>query len=205
MIGHLVVLPSLLLTGAAGEVLFEDAFDGKLRRAQAFRVWRKWHAAFRQVEADPAFGVSLRQARVEPGFVVLPRDDAEDIRVPLDREGNFDLAAFGGDNLPPGVAPKAKPFTEERLWHMGIVLAAQELNLDWAKAEVDLEHGRIVLRGRGGVERIIPVDADGSFYIDWCLPPNHPKLTQEGSRGLLQQDQKRVQGQTNDLQSRWTG
>ena len=65
-------------------------------------------------------------ARVESGQVVLPRRGADDIKVPLDREGNFDLTDFGGDNLPPGVARKAKPFTEERLWHMGIVLAAQD-------------------------------------------------------------------------------
>jgi hypothetical protein len=111
-----------------------DSFDGKLRRVQAFRVCRQWHFGFRQVEADPEFGVDLRLARVEPGQVVLPRRGADDIKVPLDREGNFDLAAFGGENLPPGVARKAKPFTEERLWHMGIVLAAQELKLDLAKA-----------------------------------------------------------------------
>ena len=179
--------------------------EGILRRAQAFRISRKWHFAFRQLEADPEFGVDLRLARVEAGQVVLPRHGADDIKVPLDQEGNFDLADFGGDKLPPGVARKAKPFTEERLWHMGIVLAAQGLNLDLAKAEVDLAHGRITLRGPGGVERIIPVDADGYFYIDWCLPPNHPQLTQEAIQGLLLQDYLRLKGQTNDLQNRWQG
>ena len=203
-----LIPPSLFLTNAvalADVTTHKDTFDGKLRRAQAFRLVRKWHFAFRQVEADPEFGVDLRRARLEPGFIVLPRDEADDIRVPLDREGNFDLAAFGGEKLGLGVARKAKPFTEERLWHMGIVLAAQELNLDLAKAEVDLERGRIVLRSLGGVERIIPVDTDAFFYIDWCLLPNHPQLTQEAIRGLLEQDQKRVQGQTNHLQDRWTG
>lgn len=71
------------------------------------------------------------------GRVVLPRGGDDDIKVPLDRDGNFDLAAFGGENLPPGVARKAKPFTEERLWHMGVVLAARELQVVLAKAEVD--------------------------------------------------------------------
>ena len=155
--------------------------------------------------ADPEFGVDLDQARVESGQVVLPRRGADDIKVPLDREGNFDLADFGGDNLPPGVARKAKPFTEERLWHMGMVLAAQELELDLAKAEVDLKQGRITLRGPGGVERIIPVDADGYFYIDWCLPPNDPALTQEAIQGLLWQDRLRLDGRTNELQTLWNG
>jgi class 3 adenylate cyclase/CHASE2 domain-containing sensor protein len=200
--------PPLFLTNALalGDIsTHKDSFDGKLRRAQAFRISRKWHFAFRQLEADPEFGVDLRLARVESGQVVLPRSGAEDIRVPLDQEGNFDLTDLAGDKLPPGVARKAKPFTQERLWHMGIVLAAQGLNLDLGKAEIDLAQGRIVLRGPGGLERVIPVDADGYFYIDWCLPPNHPQLTQESIQGLLVQDFWRLKGRTNDLQNRWRG
>jgi class 3 adenylate cyclase len=200
--------PPLFLTNAMalGDIsTHKDYPEGILRRAQAFRVWRTWHFAFRQLEADPEFGVDLRQARVESDCVVLPRRGADDIKVPLDREGNFDLTAFGGDNLPPGVARKAKPFTEEHMWHMGIVLAARGLDLDLAKAEVDLAHRRIRLRGPGGVERVIPVDADGYFYIDWCMPPNHPQLTQEAIQDLLLQDCLRLKGQTNDLQSRWRG
>ena len=183
----------------------KDSFDGKLRRAQAFRISRKWHFAFRQLEADPEYGVDLRLARVESGQLILPRSGADDIKVPLDQAGNFDLTDFAGDKLPPGVARKAKPFTEERLWQMGIVLAAQGLSLDLAKAEIDLAQGRITLRGPGGVERVIPVDANGYFYIDWCLPPNHPQLTQESIQGLLMQDYWRLKGQTNELQNRWQG
>ena len=183
----------------------KDSFDGKLRRAQAFRISRKWHFAFRQLEADPEYGVDLRLARVESGQLILPRSGADDIKVPLDQAGNFDLTAFAGDKLPPGVARKSKPFTEERLWHMGIVLAAQGLSLDFAKAEIDLAQGRITLRGPGGVERVIPVDANGYFYIDWCMPPNHPQLTQESIQGLLMQDYWRLKGKTNELQNRWRG
>jgi class 3 adenylate cyclase/CHASE2 domain-containing sensor protein len=183
----------------------KDYPDGVLRRAQAFRVTTNWHFAFRQVAADPEFGVDLDRARVESGQVVLPRDGGDDIKVPLDREGKFDLADFGGENLPPGVVRKAKPFTEERLWHMGVVLAAQELQLDLAKAEVDLKQGRITLRGAGGVERVIPVDAEGFFYIDWCMPPNHPALTQEPIQRVLWQEHLRVAGLTNELRNRWNG
>ena len=203
-----LTLPPLFLTNAfaLGDIsAHKDDFDGKLRRAQAFRIRRKWHFAFRQVAADPGFGVDLDQARVESGQVVLPRRGGDDIKLPLDRDGNFDLADFGGAKLPPGVARKAKPFTEERLWHMGIVLAAQELQLDLAKAEVDLKQGRITLRGAGGVVRVIPVDGEGCFYIDWCLPPNHPALTQEAIQDLLLQDHLRLAGQTNKLKNRWNG
>jgi hypothetical protein len=203
----LAPLPLFLTNALAGGDISiqKDSFDGELRRAQAFRVCRKWHFAFRQLAADPEFGVDLRLARVESGQVVLPRSGADDIKVPLDQAGNFDLTAFAGDKLPPGVARMAKPFTEERLWHMGILLAAMGLNLDLAKAEVDLAQGRIRLRGSGGVERVIPVDADGYFYIDWCMPPNHPQLTQEAIRDLLLQDSLRLQGQPNELPNRWQG
>ena len=203
-----LTLPPLFLTNALalGDIsTHKDYPEGVLRRAQAFRVCRKWHFAFRQVEADPEFGVDLRQARIEPRQVVLPRHGGNDIKVPLDGEGNFDLVDFGGENLPPGVARKAKPFTEERLWHMGVVLAAQELQLDLAKAEVDLKKGRITLRGAGGVERVIPVDAEGCFFIDWSLPPNHPQLTQEAIQGLLWQDRLRLDGRTNELKNLWDG
>ena len=201
--------PALFVTNALalGDVAtHKDQPEGVLRRALAFRMSRKWHFAFRQLEADPEYGVDLGRARVEAGQVILPRRGAEEIKVPLDREGDFDLAAFGGDHLPPGVPRKAKPFTEERLWHMGIVLAALGLNLDLAKAEVDLPQGRITLHSPDGLERILPVDAGGYFYIDWCMPPNHPQLTQESIQGLLWQDYLRLKGRTNELpQNRWRG
>jgi class 3 adenylate cyclase len=176
-----------------------------LRRAKAFRFYRQWHFAFRQVEAKPELGVHLDQARVEPGRIVLPRPELGDIEVPLDPEGNFDLSDFGGDKLPPGVARKAKPFTDQRVWHMGLVLGAKAMNLDLAKADIDLKHGRIVLRGPAGVERTIPVDGEGSFYIDWCMLPNHPGLTKAPIQQLLLENYWRLKGQTKDLTNRWAG
>ncbi len=143
--------PPLFLTNALvlGDVsTHKDYPEGTLRRAQAFRISRKWHSAFRQLAADPELGVDLRLARVVSGQVILPRSGADQIKFPLDQEGNFDLADFYGDKLPPGAARRAKPFTEERVWHMGIVLAALGLNLDLARAEIDLVHGRITLTGR---------------------------------------------------------
>ena len=198
--------PALFFTNALalGDVVTEPV--GTLRRAKAFRLYRRWHSAFAQVEANPDFGVHLDQARIEPRQIVLPRRaELGDINVPLDADGNFDLADFVGDKLPPGMARKAKPFTDQRVWHMGVVLGAQELNLDLAKAEIDLAHGRITLRGPGGVERIIPVDADGYFFIDWCLLPNHPQLTVAPIQELLKQNFDRLNGQTNNLPNRWAG
>ena len=37
--------------------------------------------------------------------------------------------------------------------------------------------GKITLHGANGLERMIPVDANGYFYMDWRLTPNDPRLT----------------------------
>jgi class 3 adenylate cyclase/CHASE2 domain-containing sensor protein len=202
-----VTPPTLFLTNALalGDISTRKDPEGVLRKTQAFRIWRRWHFAFRQVEADPRFGVDLREARIEPRRVVLRRKGGDDIVIPLDEEGNFDLADFAGDTLPPGMARRAKPFVEERVWHMGVVLAARGLNLDLAKAEVDLKRGRITLRSPDGLERVIPVDQEACFYIDWALPPNDPQLTQEPIQGVLWQDRLRLEGRTNELNSLWQG
>ncbi len=200
-----VTPPALFLTNAlaVGDISTEPDPDGTLRRAQAFVISTNWHQAFRQVAADPDYGIDLQKARVEPGCIVLPREGTNgDVRVPLDADGNIDLADFGGDKLPPGVARKARPFTLERVWHMGIVLAARQLNLDLAKAEVDLAHGQITLRGPG-VERVIPVDAEGYFYIDWCLPVGDRRVAMEPVLDLLELNRLRLEGRGSELVNRW--
>ncbi len=174
--------------------------DGVLRRAKAFRNYRQWHPAFKQVEADPAFGVDLSKAIVQPGRkIVLPREGLDAIEVPIDANTNFDLADFGGERLPPGSPRKARAFTDERVWHLGIVLAARELKLDLANADVDLARGRITLRGEQSVERVLPVDRNGYFFINWELPVNDRRLTQADIESLLVQDDLRSKGHLADL------
>jgi len=197
---------------ALADVYAERDPDGVLRRAKAFEVVTNWHFAFRQVAADPGYHVDLARARVEPGQIVLPRTSdlgdtnvLAEIKVPLDSDGNFSLADFGGAKLPPGVPLKAKPFALQRLWHMGIVLAARELQLDLDRAEVDLDAGRITLRGTNGVQRILPVDRHGYFYINWELPPSDPRLTKDSVESVLAQDLARSAGQTEGLTNRWRG
>jgi class 3 adenylate cyclase/CHASE2 domain-containing sensor protein len=179
--------------------------DGVLRRVQAFRTRRHWHPLFQQAAATPDYGVDLSKARVEPGRIILKRSNGDDIQVPLDADGNFDLADFVGDKLPRGSPPKAKPFKDERIWNLGIVLAALELHLDLGRAEIDLAQGRIRLPGPNGMERTLPIDQDGAFYIDWCLTPNDPRLTQAPLQELLRQDKLRLEEQTNNLNDRWEG
>ena len=202
-----VIPPLLFLTNAdaLGDIQTDKDSDGILRRVKTFRVYRRWHPAFGQLDQDPDYAVDLRLARVEPHQIVLPRPQLGDIQIPLDSDGNFDLADFGGEQLPGGVSRKAKPFTEERVWHLGVVLAARELGLDLKKAQIDLEHGRIVLRGPKGQERIIPVDRDGYLYIDWSIPEGHPALTEEAIHNLLAQSLRRSEGVAIDYDGRWRG
>ncbi|HZR17187.1 MAG TPA: adenylate/guanylate cyclase domain-containing protein [Verrucomicrobiae bacterium] len=202
-----VTPPDLFLTNAAAvaDISTDKDSDGILRRAKAFRLYRHWHQVFRQMEADPDFGVDLHKARIEPRRIVLPRSEGGDITVPLDPGGNFDLADFIGTNIPPGLARWARPFQEERAWHMGLVIAARQLGVDLSAAQIDLANGRIVLRGKNGVERIIPVDKEAGFFIDWCLPPSHPKLARQAIQDLLLQNKLRSDGQTNGLENRWAG
>ena len=200
-----VTPPLLFLTNAmaVGDIQTEKDSDGILRRVKAFRIYRHWHPAFRQLEDDPAYGVDLHQARIGVHHIILPRRDLGDIKVPLDSDGDFDLRDFAGASLPPGLEPKAKPFTESRVWHMGIVLAARELNLDLSKAEINLPRGQIILRNASGFQRVIPVDAEGYFYIDWSITPEDPRLTKEAIHGLLVQQKRRLEGGTNEVINRW--
>lgn len=199
--------PPLFATNAAalGDISTDKDPDGSLRRARLFRVYRRWHPLFRQVEADPGYGIDLRRARCEPGRIILPRANGEEIVIPVDAENRFDLADFVGERLPPGMPAKAPAFTEERVWHMGVVLAARALGLDLERAEVDLRGGRVTLRSTNGVARVIPVERDGTFWIDWCLAPNDPRLAAEPVHRLLWQHKQRLRGETNDLAENWRG
>jgi class 3 adenylate cyclase/CHASE2 domain-containing sensor protein len=198
-----VTPPSLFLTNAiaVGDITTEKDPDGILRRVEVFRFYTNWHNAFQQVEADPDYGVNLTNVIIEPRQITLRRKrELGDIKIALDQDGKFELADFAA-----GRTGKARPFTVQRAWHMGVILAARELNLDLDKAEIDLPNHSITLRNPAGLERILPVDAEGYFYVDWCLPPNHPALTKEPIQELLLQDMMRLKDQTNGLVNRWRG
>lgn len=63
-----------------------------------------------------------------------------------------------------------------RVWCLGFVLAARKLGLDLDRAEIS--PGRLVLRGRGGVVREVPLTARNEIYFDWVVHPNQPLVAQ---------------------------
>lgn len=143
--------PQLFVTNAfaLGDIATDKDSDGILRRVRAYRDIRQWHPLFRKLAADPEIAADLEHARFMPGKILLPQIGTTNvIEVSVDASNDFNVADFIGDKLPAGMAPAAKAFTTERVWHMGIVLAAQELQLDLAKAIVDLPGGKIILRAR---------------------------------------------------------
>jgi class 3 adenylate cyclase/CHASE2 domain-containing sensor protein len=104
-----------------------------------------------------------------------------------------------------GVLRRVRAFDDQGVWDMGIVLAALELNLNLAHPDLDLAHGRIMLHGAKGIERVIPVDRDGYFYIDWRLKPNDPRLLRAPIENLLWQDRQRLLDRTNELRDDFRG
>jgi class 3 adenylate cyclase/CHASE2 domain-containing sensor protein len=193
--------PDLFVTNAmaVGGITTDKDADGILRRAQAFWPYTNWNRAFRQAQAD--YGADLANARFEPGKVVLPLPENQKAEVPLDKDGNFDWVDFAG-KVPAGHSRKEKPYTMERRWHMGIVLAARELGIDLDKAEVNLDRGSITLRG-SNVVRTLPVDKNAYFYVDWSLPVEDSRLQKEAIENLLAQNLRRNSGETNGIVNRW--
>ena len=84
-------------------------------------------------------------------------------------------------------------------------MAAQELKLDLDNADVDLPRGKIILRGANGIERTIPVDDKGYFYINWQLTATDPRLTRAPIENVLKDDLLRLRGETNNLQDDFRG
>jgi class 3 adenylate cyclase len=191
-----LVPPSLFATNvlALGDITTKKDSDGVLRGVKAFQVIRRWHPLIEA--AARKYGVSLSDLLIEQDRIVLPLEQGQTMEVPLDNNGEMDIKSRKSQT---GLPAKARPFADERVWHMGIVLAAQELGLDLAQADVDLPNGRITLHGTNGLVRVIPVDADGYFYVDWRLKPNDPRLASAPIESLLWQDKERLLGQTNEL------
>ncbi len=193
--------PDLFVTNslALGDISTTKDADGVLRQIKSFSL--KWHPAFKS--AAHQLGANLERAQILPDKIILPLATGTNLTVAFDRDGNFDLADFVGDEIPAGWKRFDKPFA--RVWDLGIVMAARELNLDLAKAEVDLPGGKIILRGANGIERVIPVDAGGFFLINWQLTVDNPAIVRQPIEEVLKQDRLRLAGETNGLKNPFAG
>src|SRR4051794_8732197 len=97
-----VMPPPLFVTNAfaAGDITTEKDADGILRRVQVFRQYTNWHRVFQQAATN--FDLDLDRAYFAEHTLILPGKGSGEVKVPLDAEGNFDLADFVGDKIPAG-------------------------------------------------------------------------------------------------------
>ncbi|MEO7299479.1 MAG: CHASE2 domain-containing protein, partial [Verrucomicrobiota bacterium] len=119
---------------------------------------------------------------------------------PLFATNAMALGAITATSESDGVLRRVKPFTDDpehgRIWHMGILLAAEELGLDLSKPV--LESGRLILNGPNGVQRIIPVDNEGFFCIEWSMPPDDRRLTRLSYGMIILLDELRQSGKPDE-------
>lgn len=190
-----LIPPELFRTNclSLGDISAEKDADGVLRRAKAFRDVRFWHPLLNQIAREA--GLDLNKTDVEATRLTFHWADRQ---IPLDRTGTgeVNLSDFvfkiTGEQ-PASPLPNVFPFETHRVWHMGIALAAQELEIDLGKAVI--EKHAITLRGKNGDIRI-PVENGNQFYIDWTLNYNDPRLTTEPIESLLYKQNERNEGKT---------
>jgi class 3 adenylate cyclase/CHASE2 domain-containing sensor protein len=201
-----VVPDSLFRNRAAalGAISIERDVDGVLRRVQAFHDIRIWHDAINQ--AARLSNWDLVNAQVSSNQIIFPLPEGKTKVLPLNVDGYFDPSDLNPNlnpnlnlNLnPQGFSRLYLPYEKSRVWHLGIILAAQHLGLDLSKAEVDLQRGRITFPPNPTLNLnpnlTLPVDSHGDFLIDWTLPMNDPRLTQHAFESLIADSLLRLQG-----------
>ena len=188
---------------AVGDISARKDADGVLRRAKAFETYYIWHPLIRR--AAVRYGFELRQPIIEDRRISFPIPGGPLRReFLLDQDGNFDWVELyeelGGEKVTGIVKPFQKPYRALRVWDMGLVVAARQLQLDLSTAVIKAHH--IELSGPG-IKRTIPIDREGRFVIDWSISAYDRRLTRESIESLLLQEQNRRKGATMLLTNRW--
>ena len=186
------VMPHPVFRSAAlsiGHISTRPDPDGVLRRVRAFLDHRIWHEEIRKQAA--LNGWDLEKTQASSNELVFVQGTKTN-RVSLTEDGLFNPYELAGRKPPGGFVRLARAYEDVRVWHLGIVLAAMELDADLSKAKIDLERGRIALSPANGAARVLPVDREGRLLIDWTMSLNDPRLTQEAfesviDRGLLRE------------------
>lgn len=188
-----------------GDITAESDSDGILRRTKPFVDYRIWHPLI--LRALRLHKMKLESVQIDPTGLRLEGKSASEspLRIELDSEGCFDCKFVTEnknllDEEYVELGPRrARAFIDQRGWAMGIIMAARELNLDLDRASVEPQNHRIRLPGPNGIERVIPIDDEGRFYIDWCLPPWDKRLTKDSFEHVLALDLMREVGDTNEI------
>ena len=188
---------------AVGNITSERDSDGILRQTKAFEDYLIIHPMIRE-------GMRKFDGFVfETNRILFPIADKPPLWIPIEPDGNFNAGALYevsmGHAMPTNLPSMAKAYTRMRAWDLGLVLAARHLRMDLSTARVEpgeAIHLRSAVTGR---ERVIPIDAENRFYIDWSVTFADPRLTKESFHSLLDQDHRRQNGQPVSGEFRWRG
>jgi class 3 adenylate cyclase/CHASE2 domain-containing sensor protein len=196
------VVPDLLFrTNAAGIAdisSFPDG-DGILRRFKPFTDIPIWEPTLKQVVENEGFLTSNYDIQTNQiVFTHVEAGKTNRLVVPIGQNGNYCLKDFYRVDLQPlsadqrqaaeaMLARRAKPYTMQRVWNMGIVLGAQFLGLDLDRAQAD-PAGKLILPGTNGVNRVLPIDRQGFVLVDWKTDLREANLTKMSYGLVLQFD-----------------
>lgn len=187
---------------ALGDISATPDLDGILRRAKAFEDYLVWHPTIMEAWS------TINGFTYTTNELTFPGRDGKQVRIPVAADGSFEmiapLDAGDGRRLPDGVSRRAQAYTRQRVWDLGLTAAARYLGLDLLNAQVEPGR-RIRLRGGPGIERVIPIDAENRFYIDWSLTSKDRRITQESAHRLLHRHRQREIGDTNETSIIWHG
>ncbi|MGA2556916.1 MAG: CHASE2 domain-containing protein, partial [Verrucomicrobiota bacterium] len=181
-------LAGLLMTSlnkiVAGPSIYEDArFAAVHLRPESLRLLDRPSedggvSRLNRLLLEDAYPMELTRNEAAQIIIASKRKDPPTVTFHRDKEG-FLVWSDIKSNLPPDLPPLI-PFTYLRVWSMGIVLAAGELKLDLDNPEIHRQRRQVVLRGENGVRRVIPLEPDGSYYVNWELGRSNSlsKITQ---------------------------
>lgn len=137
----------------------------------------------------------LRQMTAADNVIIAAGSDSHPHE--LFRQPGVDVADISANSDEDGVLRRVTPFVDDpvhgRRWHMGIELAARELDLNLGAARAE-RSGLAIPSTSGGKEVFIPLDRDGMFLIDWGLAWNDPRLLQTSFGMVLMLDYARSEG-----------
>jgi class 3 adenylate cyclase/CHASE2 domain-containing sensor protein len=167
--------------------------DGMLRRVKPFIYVtnRVWHPEIldrkdaMEFDLESAATQDTPEGRKELRFKSrLSTGLGQFFTVPLSSDGSIDYEEAVWDAT--GEDPEM-PYTDEpnRVWQLGIVMAAKALGLELDKAEMTKQS--VILRGNGEI-REIPLDHEGYLYINWGIQLEDIRHPQKSIPVLITQD-----------------
>ncbi|HAB15436.1 MAG TPA: hypothetical protein DCE44_03190, partial [Verrucomicrobiales bacterium] len=169
-----------------GEAASPRDIDGSARRVDAFVDYQI---------LNPAVETAARRKKLRimswtNGAVqLISRETDSPTNWPIDVEGSIKVPVTRGS------IKVAQAILPQRVWHMGIVLAAHRLGLDLDNAEIHPDYIRLVSTNGQGF-RDLPIMPDNRFPVNWTVTCSSDRFPSQGWTDVLS-DFRRRQYSTN--------